>query len=114
MFDRYIWIDKDKADAKQRLLDVISVLLENDYQCVVKDECCGYAVYFVFNLPEMGEDVKIITDTDNQYVVTEDDMEARYNEGRKDAFDLMFEELKLMASSDLYEAMKNACDYKEE
>lgn len=110
---RYIWIDKEKENYEQEVNNAILLFLRNDYDCVVKDEGCGVAIYFVYKDPDMEESIVMLEDT-SSFVVSENEWDDRYNQGVKEAKDEFFEELKTMADDDLYEAMVKALEYEED
>ena len=110
---RYIWIDKETENYELEVSKAIFLFLRNGYDCVVKDECVGVAIYFVYNNPEMEESIVMLEDL-SKFVVSESEWDSRYNQGVEEARDEFFEELKTMADDDLYKAMVKALDYKED
>ena len=109
---RYIWIDKEKENYEQEVNNAIFLFLRNGYDCVVKDEGCGIAIYFVCSDPDMEESIVMLEDA-SKFVVSESEWDSRYNQGVDETRYEFFEELKTMADDDLYEAMSKALDYKE-
>ena len=107
--EKYIWFDKDKADKKD-IMDMAFLLLKYNYQIQLVDEDCGYVIYFGYTDEELEEKLEWI-DTSEEFIITEEEFNNRYNEGYNDCLDTVFKELCLMANDDLIEAMENAVGY---
>ena len=107
--NRYIWFDHDSSEAQKDLSTTLFLLLKNGYHCVVKDEGCGYVLYFTYANEDMGETLALLEE--DQFVTNEDEFTERYLEGQSDMLDKVFQELKTMADDDLVQAMANALEY---
>ena len=107
--EKYIWFDKNKVDKKD-MMDMIFLLLKYDYQIKLVDEDCGYVIYFGYTDENLEEKLEWIN-TAEEFIVTEEEFNERYNDGYNDCLDTVFKELCTMADDDLITAMENAVGY---